>query len=416
MLINKRNGAQVDFDREKIVQAIKRANNSVDVSERLGDAVIDEIANTIEHRCQNIGHIPTVEEVQDMVIKDIQRYGAFDLATSYTIYRYQRSLVRAGNTIDKKIFSILEGTNEEARTENSNKNIDIAPVQRDYMAGEVNRDITERILLPKEIIAEHKKGAIHFHDSDFFGQKIHNCALINIDDMLQHGTVITDTKIEKPHSFATACNIMTQIVMQVASCQYGGQTVSLSHVAPFVDISRQKIRKNLLAENEESGTTMNEEQVEKHVQIRLAREIEAGVQTIQYQLLTMMTTNGQTPFVSVAAYLNEADDVARVNGLDPVVLRQDLAMIIEEVLKQRYQGIKNKEGVWISPPFPKILYFLEDDNNKPGTKYWYLTELAAKCSIKRLTPDYISEKQIKEQKINAIGQHDSYPCINKTCA
>lgn len=403
MLIIKRNGEEKIFDRTKIEHAIEKANQSVLPQEMMDTPSIQEVAKAIERECENSGHIPTVEEVQDMVIMNIMKRGKYRLANNYITYRFQHALVRQANTTDAKVLSIIRGTNADAKTENSNKNIDVVSVQRDYIAGEVNRDLTERLLLPQEIVDAHKKGIIHFHDGDFFAQKMHNCCLVDLNDMLQNGTVITDTLIETPHSFSTACNIATQIIAQVSSCQYGGQTISLTHLAPFVDVSRKAILKEVREEQAIGGAQMSEEAVNAIVKKRLAREIRKGVQMIQYQILTIMTTNGQTPFISIAMYLNEAGDNEQ--------LRADLALVIEEVLHQRIQGVKNKQGVWISPAFPKLLYFLEPDNIEPGAKYWYLTQLAVQCSVKRMVPDYISEKVMLAAKIDSNGNGNAYPCM-----
>ena len=351
--------------------------------------------------CQKLGQIPTVEEVQDMVVTEIMKAGKYRLANNYITYRFQHALLRRANSTDAKVFAILRGSSEEVKVENSNKNVDIISVQRDYIAGEVNRDLTERVLLPQEIVEAHKEGLIHFHDSDFFAQKMSNCCLVNLKDMLENGTVITDTMIEKPHSFSTACNIATQIIAQVSSCQYGGQTISLTHLAPFVDVSRKAIYEEVRAELKDAGAALSENSIQKMVHRRLMKEIRKGVQTIQYQILTIMTTNGQTPFISVAMYLNEAGEDEQ--------LRNDLALIIEEVLNQRIQGVKNKQGVWVTPSFPKLLYFLEPDNVTPGSKYWYLTQLAVRCSIKRMVPDYISEKVMLAAKIDKNGEGHAYP-------
>jgi len=403
MFITKRSGEEKVFDRAKIEKAILKANQSVTPQERMEPQDVSRIAMEIEDKCQASGHIPTVEEVQDMVVMKIMAAGKYRLANNYTIYRFQHQLLRQANTTDAKVFAILRGTSAEARTENSNKNVDVASVQRDYIAGEVNRDLTERILLPQEIVQAHKDGIIHFHDSDFFAMKIHNCCLVNLEDMFQNGTVITDTMIETPHSFSTACNIATQVIAQVASNQYGGQTITLTHLAPFVDVSRKAIRKEVLAETEMLGEQRTDAEIEAIVARRLAKEVNRGVQMIQYQILTIMTTNGQTPFVSIAMYLNEAGDDEQ--------LRNDLAMVIEEVLKQRIQGVKNRTGAWVTPAFPKLLYFLEPDNAEPGTKYWYLTQLAVKCSVKRMVPDYISEKVMLASKIDKNGNGNAYPCM-----
>ena len=401
MLIRKRNGEEVLFDKTKIETAICKANKSVDADEQLEAEYAAAIATRIENMCQKLGQIPTVEEVQDMVVTEIMKAGKYRLANNYITYRFQHALLRRANSTDAKVFAILRGSSEEVKVENSNKNVDIISVQRDYIAGEVNRDLTERVLLPQEIVEAHKEGLIHFHDSDFFAQKMSNCCLVNLKDMLENGTVITDTMIEKPHSFSTACNIATQIIAQVSSCQYGGQTISLTHLAPFVDVSRKAIYEEVRAELKDAGAALSGNSIQKMVHRRLMKEIRKGVQTIQYQILTIMTTNGQTPFISVAMYLNEAGEDEQ--------LRNDLALIIEEVLNQRIQGVKNKQGVWVTPSFPKLLYFLEPDNVTPGSKYWYLTQLAVRCSIKRMVPDYISEKVMLAAKIDKNGEGHAYP-------
>lgn len=401
MLIRKRNGEEVLFDKAKIETAILKANKSVDADEQLEIEYAAAIASRIENKCKTLGQIPTVEEVQDMVVTEIMKAGKYRLANNYITYRFQHALLRRANSTDAKVFAILRGSSEEVKVENSNKNVDIISVQRDYIAGEVNRDLTERVLLPQEIVEAHKEGLIHFHDSDFFAQKMSNCCLVNLKDMLENGTVITDTMIEKPHSFSTACNIATQIIAQVSSCQYGGQTISLTHLAPFVDVSRKAIYKEVRAELKDAGVALSENGIQKMVHRRLMKEIRKGVQTIQYQILTIMTTNGQTPFISVAMYLNETGEDEQ--------LRNDLALIIEEVLKQRIQGVKNKQGVWVTPSFPKLLYFLEPDNVTPDSKYWYLTQLAVRCSIKRMVPDYISEKVMLAAKIDKNGNGNAYP-------
>ncbi len=388
MKIIKRNGSEAEFDPEKIVAAISKANNA-GVSRELTEAQIRDIAEYIDYRCAKMNRTVSVEEVQDMVEDQIMAKGAFDIARGYVRYRYQRSLVRKSNTTDDKILSLLECNNEEVMQENSNKDPIVNSVQRDYMAGEVSKDITKRLLLPQDIVEADKEGLIHFHDSDYYAQHMHNCDLVNLDDMLQNGTVISETYIEKPHSFSTACNIATQIIAQVASNQYGGQSISLTHLAPFVQVSRQKIQKEVQAEIKELGCEAAQEIIDKIVEDRLHREIEKGVQTIQYQVITLMTTNGQAPFLTVFMYLNEARNDRE---------KKDLALIIEEMLKQRYQGVKNEAGVWITPAFPKLIYVLEDDNVTEGTEYFYLTELAARCTAKRMVPDYISEKIMKQLK------------------
>ena len=396
MKIIKRNGSEVAFDITKIIVAITKANDSVEEVDRMTPVQIQRIAESVELQCQKIGRAPTVEEIQDMVEHYIMAHGAFEVAKHYITYRYTRSLVRKSNTTDDKILSLIECNNEEAKQENSNKNPVVNSTQRDYMAGEVSRDLSERILLPPEIVEAHREGIIHFHDSDYYAQHMHNCDLVNLDDMLQNGTVITGTLIERPHSFATACNIATQIVAQVASNQYGGQSISLTHLAPFVEVSRQKIRKIVLAEMTSIGVDPGEEKISELVETRLREEIRRGVQTIQYQVVTLLTTNGQAPFITVFMYLNEARNERE---------KKDLAMIIEEMLLQRYQGVKNEKGVWVTPAFPKLIYTLEEDNIHEDSPYWYLTELAAKCTAKRMVPDYISEKKMKELK------GDVYTCM-----
>ena len=396
MKIIKRNGSEEIFDITKIIVAVTKANDSVEEVDRMTPVQIQRIAESVELQCQKIGRAPTVEEIQDMVEHYIMAHGAFEVAKHYITYRYTRSLVRKSNTTDEKILSLIECNNEEAKQENSNKNPVVNSTQRDYMAGEVSRDLTERILLPQDIVEAHREGIIHFHDSDYYAQHMHNCDLVNLEDMLQNGTVITGTLIERPHSFATACNIATQIVAQVASNQYGGQSISLTHLAPFVEVSRQKIRKIVLAEMASIGVDPGEEKISELVETRLREEIRRGVQTIQYQVVTLLTTNGQAPFITVFMYLNEARNERE---------KKDLAMIIEEMLLQRYQGVKNEKGVWVTPAFPKLIYTLEEDNIHEDSPYWYLTELAAKCTAKRMVPDYISEKKMKELK------GDVYTCM-----
>ena len=389
MKIIKRNGSEVAFDITKIIAAVTKANNADEQSRELTGDQIRAIAAEVEEKCEAMGRAPSVEEIQDMVENQIMGQDAFEVAKRYIRYRYTRSLARRANTTDNQILSLIECNNEEAKQENANKNPTVNSVQRDYMAGEVSKDITRRILLPQEIVEAHEQGIIHFHDSDYFAQHMHNCDLVNLEDMLQNGTVITGTLIEKPHSFSTACNIATQIVAQVASNQYGGQSISLAHLAPFVQVSREKIRGEVLTELQELGTTASEEKIARIVERRLRAEVERGVQTIQYQVVTLMTTNGQAPFITVFMYLNEAKNEQE---------KRDLAMIIEEVLLQRYDGVKNEKGVWVTPAFPKLIYVLQEDNIAPGTEYYYLTELAAKCTAKRMVPDYISEKKMKELK------------------
>ena len=395
MKIIKRNGSEEAFNVEKIVNAVRKANNSSDTP-FLTDEQITDIADYVEYKCNKIKRAVSVEEIQDMVEDQLMAKGAFELARRYVRYRYNRSLVRKANTTDNRILSLIECNNEEVKQENSNKNPTVNSVQRDYMAGEVSRDLTRRMLLPPDIVEADKQGLIHFHDSDYFAQHMHNCDLVNLEDMLQNGTVISDTLIEKPHSFSTACNIATQIIAQVASNQYGGQSISLTHLAPFVQISREKIRKETIAEIEEMGIEVSEEKLNKIVEERLRKEVNRGVQTIQYQVVTLLTTNGQAPFVTVYMYLNEAENEQQ---------KADLAMIIEETLKQRYRGVKNEAGVWITPAFPKLIYVLEEDNITEDGKYWYLTELAAKCTAKRMVPDYISEKVMLKLK------GDVYTCM-----
>ena len=389
MKIIKRNGSEAAFDITKIIVAVSKANKEIDERQRLTNEQIRTIAANVEGACVAMGRAASVEEVQDLVEKQIMGQGAFDVAKEYICYRYTRSLARRANTTDNQILSLIECNNEEAKQENANKNPTVNSVQRDYMAGEVSKDITRRILLPREIVEAHEQGIIHFHDMDYFAQHMHNCDLVNLEDMLQNGTVITGTLIEKPHSFSTACNIATQIVAQVASNQYGGQSISLAHLAPFVQISREKIRREVEVELGELGVSPDEAQISKMVERRLREEIKRGVQTIQYQVVTLMTTNGQAPFITVFMYLNEAKNERE---------KRDLAMIIEEVLLQRYEGVKNEKGVWVTPAFPKLIYVLQEDNITPGSEYYYLTELAAKCTAKRMVPDYISEKKMKELK------------------
>ena len=401
MKIIKRNGSEATFDSEKIVAAITKANNSEEGT-RLSPEQIHDIADYVEYKCNKIGRAVSVEEVQDMVENQIMATGAFDLAKHYVQYRYQRSLIRKSNTTDTRILSLIECNNEEAKQENSNKNPTVNSVQRDYMAGEVSRDLTQRLLLPSDIVEADQKGLIHFHDSDYFAQHMHNCDLVNLEDMLQNGTVISETKIEKPHSFSTACNIATQIIAQVASNQYGGQSISLAHLAPFVQVSREKIRTEVAEEMKILNTQATPEQLNDIVETRLHREITKGVQTIQYQIITLMTTNGQAPFLTVFMYLNEAKNAQE---------KKDLALIIEETLKQRYQGVKNEAGVWITPAFPKLIYVLEDDNVEEDSEYFYLTQLAAKCTARRLVPDYISEKVMKELKVDQNGNGQCYPSM-----
>ena len=393
----KRSGEEVSFDLEKIINAIRKANKEVDRLHQMNEYQINAIADNIAHRVEEIPHAVNVEDIQDMVETGIMEMRGYEVAQKYVRYRYKRELTRKSNTTDNGILSLLEHINEEVNQENSNKNPVINSTQRDYMAGEVSKDLSKRVLLPEEIVRAHEEGIIHFHASDYFAQKEHNCDLINLEDMLQNGTVISETLIEKPHSFFTACNVTTQIVAQVASNQYGGQSFTLAHLAPFVDISRQKIRKNVIEERKECGEALDEEIIAKVTERRLRDEVRSGIQTIQYQLITLMTCNGQAPFVTVFMYLDEVEDGQ---------IREDLAMIIEEVMVQRMQGVKNEKGVWITPAFPKLIYVLDEDNITEDSKYWYLTELAAKCTAKRMVPDYISAKIMKELK-----QGDVYPCM-----
>ena len=396
MKIIKRNGSEAAFDISKIIVAIGKANATVDESIRMTPVQIQRIAESVVLSCEKLGRSPSVEEVQDMVEKQIMAHGAFEVAKNYITYRYTRTLVRQSNTTDDKILSLIECNNEEAKQENSNKNPVVNSTQRDYMAGEVSRDITNRILLPKEIVEAHNEGVIHFHDTDYFAQHMHNCDLVNLEDMLQNGTVITGTLIERPHSFSTACNIATQIIAQVASNQYGGQSISLAHLAPFVDVSRKKIRAQVEAEIKELGVERDEAKLSSIAEKRLREEIRRGVQTIQYQVVTLLTTNGQAPFVTVSMYLGEAKNEQE---------KKDLAMVIEETLLQRYQGVKNEKGVWVTPAFPKLIYTLDEDNIYPDSPYYYLTELAAKCTARRMVPDYISAKKMRELK------GDVYTCM-----
>ena len=402
MRIIKRNGAEVGFDITKIIIAITKANEAVAEADRMTPVQIQRIAESVELQCQKMNRAPTVEEIQDMVEHHIMAHGAFEVAKHYITYRYTRSLVRKSNTTDDKILSLIECNNEEAKQENSNKNPVVNSTQRDYMAGEVSRDITNRILLPKDIVDAHNEGIIHFHDTDYYAQHMHNCDLVNLEDMLQNGTVITGTLIEKPHSFATACNIATQIVAQVASNQYGGQSISLTHLAPFVQVSREKIRASVRDEFDTVGVSVTEDKINAIAEKRLRDEIRRGVQTIQYQVVTLLTTNGQAPFITVFMYLGEARSEQE---------RADLAVIIEEMLLQRYQGVKNEKGVWVTPAFPKLIYVLEEDNIHEDSKYWYLTQLAAKCTAKRMVPDYISEKKMLELKVDKNGEGHCYPCM-----
>ena len=402
MKIIKRIGAEVDFNPRKIEIAVKKANESVVPSERMSDIQIKRIAEDVESAASNVNRSLSVEEIQDMVEDQIMNQRAFDVARRYITYRYQRALVRKANTTDEQILSLIECNNEEVKQENSNKNPTVNSVQRDYMAGEVSKDITKRLLLDNDIVEAHEQGIIHFHDADYFAQHMHNCDLVNLEDMLQNGTVISGTLIEKPHSFSTACNIATQIIAQVASCQYGGQSISLAHLAPFVDISRKKIYSEVIEEFREFGAEIDENKAREIAEKRLLNEVRKGVQMIQYQVVTLMTTNGQAPFVTVFMYLNEAKNEQE---------KHDLALIIEEVLKQRYQGVKNEKGVWITPAFPKLIYVLEEDNITEDGEYWYLTKLSAKCTAKRMVPDYISEKVMLKNKIDKNGEGHCYTCM-----
>ena len=406
MKIIKRNGSEAVFDISKIIAAVTKANNVVASNQRLTKEQITAIADDVAQECQSRNHAMNVEEIQDLVEAAIMQTKAYEVARKYITYRYVQSLRRTHNTTDDRILSLIECNNEEVKQENANKNPTVNSVQRDYMAGEVSKDLTMRMLLPAEIVKAHEDGIIHFHDADYFAQHMHNCDLVNLEDMLQNGTVISGTLIEKPHSFSTACNIATQIIAQVASNQYGGQSISLTHLAPFVDISRKKIRRDTEAEMKELGIDPGEEKLSQIVEARLREEIKRGVQTIQYQVVTLMTTNGQAPFITVFMYLNEAGENQR--------LKSDLAIIVEEMLRQRYQGVKNEKGVWITPAFPKLIYVLEDDNIREGTPYFYLTKLAAKCTAKRMVPDYISEKKMKEYKLSkgeTEGNGDVFTCM-----
>ena len=405
MKIIKRSGTEVAFDIDKIVNAIRAANLEVEEGSRLTDRQVIYAAQNVAEACEKAGHTVSVEEIQDLVEDEIMRLDCYEVARRYIIYRYVQSLKRQKNTTDDKILSLIECNNEEVKQENSNKNPTVNSVQRDYMAGEISKDLTQRVLMPQEIVDAHNEGLIHFHDSDYFAQHMHNCDLVNLEDMLQNGTVISGTLIEKPHSFSTACNIATQIIAQVASSQYGGQSISLTHLAPFVEVSRQKIRGEVARELEELGVSASAEKVREVVEERLRDEIRRGVQTIQYQVVTLMTTNGQAPFVTVFMYLNEARTPQE---------KHDLAMIVEETLRQRYEGVKNEAGVWITPAFPKLIYVLEDDNIREDSPYFYLTKLAAKCTAKRMVPDYISEKKMRELKLSkgeTAGNGDCYTCM-----
>ena len=402
MKIIKRDGSEENFDRQKIKNAIRKANEDTEGKPELSERQIDYISLVIEDHCNEVGRAFSVEEIQELVETHIILQGAPETAKRYIRYRFTRNLARTANTTDNQILSLIECNNEEVKQENSNKNPTVNSVQRDYMAGEVSKDLTRRILLPEEIVKAHEEGIIHFHDADYFAQHMHNCDLVNLEDMLQNGTVISGTMIEKPHSFSTACNIATQIIAQVASNQYGGQSISLTHLAPFVQVSREKIRRRLASEMDEIGVKLSEEQLSTMVEKRVREEVERGVQTIQYQVVTLLTTNGQAPFVTVFMYLNEAKNEQE---------KADLAIIIEEVLKQRITGTKNEVGVWVTPAFPKLIYVLEEDNIREDSKYWYLTELAAKCTAKRMVPDYISEKMMLELKIDQNGNGNCYTCM-----
>lgn len=402
MKIIKRNGAEVIFDQSKITAAIEKANNEVVSKDRLSDEDIDNITNNVKYQCEKMKRALNVEEIQNLVENEIMKLNAFAVARKYITYRYMRALVRKSNTTDEQILSLIECANEEVKQENSNKNPTVNSVQRDYMAGEVSKDITKRLLLPGHIVKAHEEGIIHFHDSDYFAQHMHNCCLVNLEDMLQNGTVISETMIERPKSFSTACNIATQIIAQVASSQYGGQSISLSHLAPFVDVSRQKFRKEVREEFEQENIPVTEEKINELAEYRVRKEINRGVQMIQYQVITLMTTNGQAPFVTVFMYLNEVPDGQ---------VKDDLALIIEETLNQRILGVKNENGVYVTPAFPKLIYVLEEDNISEDGRYWYLTELAAKCTAKRMVPDYISEKKMLELKVDKNNEGHCYTCM-----
>ncbi len=402
MKIIKRSGVEAQFDMNKIIQAIRKANDEAVESERLSEELIIELSNNVSKKCKKAKYALNVEEIQNLVEDELMRIDAYNIARKYITYRYKRALVRKSNSTDEQILSLIECNNEEVKQENSNKNPTVNSVQRDYMAGEVSKDITKRFLLPEDIVKAHEEGIIHFHDSDYFAQHMHNCCLVNLEDMLQNGTVISETMIEKPKSFSTACNVATQIIAQVASSQYGGQSITLSHLAPFVDISRQKLIKEVREEFAEQNLNVTEEQIKNIAEMRVKKEIKKGCQMIQYQVVTLMTTNGQAPFVTVFMYLNEVPEGQ---------LRDDLALIIEEMLHQRILGVKNEKGVYITPAFPKLIYVLEENNIEPNGKYFYLSELAAKCTAKRMVPDYISEKVMKGLKINENGEGDCYPCM-----
>ena len=402
IMVMKRNGTEVKFDISKIISAVERANGEVAEVERLTKEHINEIASTVTNQCSNIRHTVNVEEIQDMVENQIMSRHAFNVARKYVTYRYKRALVRKANSTDDRILSLIECDNEEVKQENSNKNPVVNSVQRDYMAGEVSKDITRRILLPQDVVKAHEEGLIHFHDSDYFAQHMHNCCLVNLEDMLQNGTVISETMIEKPKSFSTACNIATQCIAQIASSQYGGQSITLSHLAPFVDVSRKKMRRIVKAEFEAAELPLDEDKINEIAEMRVREEIQRGVQMIQYQVITLMTTNGQAPFVTVFMYLDEVEEGQT---------RDDLALIIEEMLKQRILGVKNEKGVYITPAFPKLIYVLEEDNIHEDSKYWYITKLAAECTAKRMVPDYISEKIMLKNKTDKNGAGHCYPCM-----
>ena len=402
MKIIKRSGSEVTFDISKIMAAVSKANMEVVHSERLSEEQIETISNNVESICKEMNRSLSVEEIQDLVENQIMNLRAFAVARKYITYRYKRALVRKSNSTDEQILSLLECNNEEVKQENSNKNPTVNSVQRDYMAGEVSKDITKRLLLPADIVDAHEQGLIHFHDADYFAQHMHNCCLVNLEDMLQNGTVISETMIEKPHSFSTACNIATQAIAQIASSQYGGQSISLAHLAPFVQVSREKFIGQVRDEFEKTGIDASEEKIREVAELRVKDEIKRGVQMIQYQVITLMTTNGQAPFVTVFMYLDEVPEGRT---------REDLALVTEEVLKQRMQGVKNEKGVWITPAFPKLIYVLEEDNIREGSKYWELTKLAAECTAKRMVPDYISEKKMKELKVDANGNGQCFPCM-----
>ena len=400
MNIIKRNGSEAVFEKAKILAAVGKANASVPEKDRIPDVLAERVAERVTARCAGLRRAPSVEEVQDYVEEALQAVGAYELSRHYIRYRHQRELARKANTTDANVLALIDCNNEEVKQENSNKNPAVNSVQRDYMAGEVSKDLSRRILLPPEVVEAHEQGIIHFHDMDYYAQRMHNCDLVNLEDMLQNGTVISGTMIDRPHSFSTACNIATQIIAQVASNQYGGQSISLAHLAPFVEVSRQKIRKELAEET--GGISMPDERFDEIVERRVRKEIEKGVQTIQYQVVTLMTTNGQAPFITVFMYLGEAKDERT---------RSDLAAVIEEVLKQRILGVKNEKGAYVAPAFPKLVYVLEERNAKPDSPYWYLTELAARCTAKRMVPDYISEKIMLKNKVDAKGNGNCYTCM-----